>query len=74
VVQRVAAAHGATPAQVLIRWSLDKGVITIPKSTKPARVRENCNVFELQLSVDDTAALDALHCDLRVTWDPTDVE
>lgn len=52
---------------------MEHGVVTIPKSTNLERIKENCDVFDFKLSPDDVAALDSLHCNLRVTWDPTGV-
>jgi len=49
-----------TPAQVLVAWQLQHGMVVIPKSTKEARIRENADVADLVLSEDDMAALDAL--------------
>uniref|UniRef100_T1J1M3 NADP-dependent oxidoreductase domain-containing protein n=1 Tax=Strigamia maritima TaxID=126957 RepID=T1J1M3_STRMM len=50
-----------TPAQILIRWSLQNGVVTIPKSTKKHRIFENCQVFDFNLSHDDMQTLSLLH-------------
>ena len=74
VVRAVAAVHGKSAAQVLIRWSLQHGVVTIPKSTNTARIKENSNVFDFMLTADEMAQLDGLNCNLRVTWDPTGVD
>ena len=49
-----------TPAQVLVAWQLQHGLVVIPKSTKEARIRENADVADLVLSPDDMAALDGL--------------
>ena len=62
-----------TEAQVAIRWSLEKGVITIPKSTKLQRVEENLDVFSFKLDPEEILLLDDLHSDMRITWDPTTV-
>ena len=62
-----------TEAQVAIRWSLEKGVITIPKSTKLQRVEENLDVFNFKLDPEEILLLDDLHSDMRITWDPTTV-
>ncbi|KXJ90765.1 2,5-diketo-D-gluconic acid reductase A [Microdochium bolleyi] len=59
-VLKIAEAHGATPNQVLIRWSLQKGWIPLPKSDDPERIRVNADVFGFDLSQDDMSALDAL--------------
>jgi len=49
-VATVAAAHGKSPAQVLIRWSLQLGNVVIPRSSDPARIAENIDVFDFELS------------------------
>ena len=59
--------------QVLIRWSLQKGVAVIPKTTKAVRVEENLGAFKITLDAQDMAVLDAMDCNMRVTWDPTNV-
>jgi 2,5-diketo-D-gluconate reductase A len=59
-VVRIAQAAGRTPAQVIIRWHLQHGVIVIPKSRNPERIRSNADVGGFELSGDDMAALDRL--------------
>jgi diketogulonate reductase-like aldo/keto reductase len=59
-VARVAEGLGRTPAQVLLRWCLQRGTIVLPKSTHQDRIEDNAKVFDFQLSDDDVAALDAL--------------
>jgi 2,5-diketo-D-gluconate reductase A len=59
-VQEIAQRHGRTPAQVVIRWHLDTGVIVIPKSRDPQRIRSNADVGGFELSADDIDALSAL--------------
>ena len=53
--------------------SLNRGAITIPKTTKVERIAENVAAQRVRLGQEAMAALDALHCDLRVSWDPTGV-
>lgn len=60
VVQAVAERTGRTPAQVLIAWQVQHGVVVIPKSTKQERIRENGDVGDLVLSEEDLAAIDGL--------------
>ncbi|MGW1340014.1 aldo/keto reductase [Kribbella sp. NPDC002412] len=60
VVGRIAAAVGRTPAQVLIRWAVQKGLSVIPKSTHPERIQENFAVSDFELDADAVSALDAL--------------
>lgn len=59
-VAAVAAAHGKTPAQTVLRWHLQKGNIVFPKSNSPARVRENLDVFDFELTPAEIAAIDVL--------------
>ena len=59
-VAQVAARVGRTPAQVLLRWCLQKGTFVIPKSTHRERIEENGALFDFELSEADVAALDAL--------------
>ncbi|XP_071781191.1 glyoxal reductase-like [Centroberyx gerrardi] len=73
-VLQLAQKYGRSPAQICIRWSVQNGVITIPKSTKKERVQENCQVFEFQLEEEDMAALGKLHDGRHVSWDPTSVQ
>uniref|UniRef100_A0A3P9DIA3 Zgc:110366 n=1 Tax=Maylandia zebra TaxID=106582 RepID=A0A3P9DIA3_9CICH len=73
-VLQIAEKHRRTPAQICIRWSIQNGVVTIPKSTKKKRIQENCEVFGFQLEDEDMAALGSLHDGRHVTWDPTNVE
>lgn len=76
-VQAAAKAHGVTPAQVLLRWALEKGAHVIPKSTRPERMAENAGVFGFRLSAKEVKAIDALHEGKRFAWkglDPDTVE
>ncbi|MEV7589549.1 aldo/keto reductase [Streptomyces sp. NPDC090085] len=59
-VTEIAAKHGRSAAQVVLRWHLQHGNVVIPKSVTPSRIRENLDVFGFELDADDTAALDAL--------------
>ena len=52
--------HGKTPAQVILRWHLDNGLIVIPKSVTPSRMRENLDVFDFALDADDMRAIEGL--------------
>ena len=56
----IASKHGKSPAQVMIRWHLDQGMIVIPKSVTPTRIRENIDVFDFALDDADRRALAAM--------------
>ncbi|KIH86487.1 alcohol dehydrogenase (NADP+) [Sporothrix brasiliensis 5110] len=73
-VTRLAQQHGCTPAQVLVRWSLQHGMVPLPKSVRRSRMAENADVNGFELSAEDMAALDALDEHLVTDWDPTDAE
>jgi len=60
VIARIAGKHGKTPAQVIIRWHLDSGLIVIPKSVNPKRLQENVSVFDFSLDADDLGAMAGL--------------
>ncbi|MFJ5262358.1 aldo/keto reductase [Streptomyces sp. NPDC088387] len=66
----VAAAHGRSPAQVVLRWHLQLGNVVIPKSVTPSRIRENLDVFDFTLSDDEMTAIGALDRGLRTGPDP----
>jgi len=59
-IVEVARKHGRTPAQVVIRWHLDQGLVAIPKSVHAARLRENFDVFDFRLDDDDLRRIEAL--------------
>ena len=59
-VQALAAIHKASPARILIRWSLQKGYIPLPKSDNPERIKENAQVYHFELTDEEMAMLDAL--------------
>ncbi|UQN28812.1 aldo/keto reductase [Brachybacterium kimchii] len=59
-VADAASAHGVTPAQVVIRWHLQRGFIVFPKSTHRERMEQNFDVFGFELPADEVAAIDAL--------------
>lgn len=69
-VETVAAHHGRTPAQTILRWHLQLGNVVIPKSATPERIRENFEIFDFELSEDDMAALERLDTGVRIGPDP----
>ncbi|KAK7162669.1 hypothetical protein R3I93_006876 [Phoxinus phoxinus] len=73
-IMKLARKYGRSASQICVRWSIQNGVVTIPKSTKPDRIHENCQVFGFRLDDSDMAALGLLHDGRHVSWDPTHVE
>uniref|UniRef100_A0A6I8NJM2 NADP-dependent oxidoreductase domain-containing protein n=1 Tax=Ornithorhynchus anatinus TaxID=9258 RepID=A0A6I8NJM2_ORNAN len=65
-VVRLARKYGKTPAQICIRWSIQNGVVTIPKSTKPKRLKENCEVFGFHLKKEDMAFLNSMNVNKKL--------
>ena len=70
VLAELAAAHGKSPAQVMLRWHLQQGRSAIPKSVNPGRIAENFDVFDFELSDADLARIDALDTGVRNGPDP----
>jgi D-xylose reductase len=60
VVKAAAARHGKTPAQVVLRWGVQRGTAIVPKTTRPDRLAENLALFDFDLSADEMAAISAL--------------
>ncbi|MGN6741970.1 MAG: aldo/keto reductase [Amnibacterium sp.] len=69
-IGEIAARHGRTPAQVMLRWHLQQGRSAIPKSTNPGRIRENFDVFDFALTDAELVALDGLDTGKRNGPDP----
>jgi len=69
-IAEIAKKHGRTEAQVLIRWSLQSGIIVLPKSARRERIVDNARVFDFELSPEDMAAIDALNRGLHTGPDP----
>jgi diketogulonate reductase-like aldo/keto reductase len=70
VLADIAKKHGKSPAQVVLRWDLQSGIVTIPKSVHEARIIANADVFDFELSADEMAAIDALDKGQRLGPDP----
>jgi 2,5-diketo-D-gluconate reductase A len=69
-VGSIGEAHGKTPAQVLIRWSVQLGNVVIPRSATPERIRSNIEVFDFELTADEMERLNGLNDGTRMRPDP----
>ncbi len=74
ILLETAGAHGRTPAQVLLRWGLEHGLIELPKSTRRDRIIENGAIFDFTLSSNEMARLDGLRDEGRVGWNPAGIQ
>jgi diketogulonate reductase-like aldo/keto reductase len=70
VLQNLARKYGKTPAQIVLRWDVQLGVVTIPKSVRAERIRENADIFDFELSPEDIAAIDSMNRNSRFGADP----
>ncbi|MBB6669993.1 aldo/keto reductase [Cohnella nanjingensis] len=70
VIKEIADRYQKSIAQIILRWDLQNGVVTIPKSTKEHRIVENASIFDFELNKDDMEHLNSLNQNLRVGPDP----
>jgi len=70
-LNKIAQKYGKQPAQILIRWSLQRGLIPLPKSVNKQRIIDNSSIFDFEISADDMEALTKMDEYLVTEWDPT---
>lgn len=73
VVADIAKKHGKTYIQIMLRWCLERGLVVIPKSVHPDRIRQNIDILGFRLDADDMKALAGEDRDLRICWSPVHV-
>ncbi len=73
ILESIGSHYAKTPAQVMIRWGLQHGLVEIPKSTHKERIIENANVFDFQIDDSDMKEIDSIDKERRVSWDPSSV-
>ncbi|MCX4760127.1 aldo/keto reductase [Streptomyces sp. NBC_01275] len=73
VLLEIAGQHGKSAAQVMLRWHLQEGRSAIPKSIKPARIAENFDVFDFELTTEQLVAIDALDTGVRGGPEPESI-
>lgn len=72
-INAIAEEIGKSPAQVVIRWNIEHGVVTIPKSITPHRIEENINIFDFSLTADQMERIDALNENKRIGPNPLEL-
>jgi diketogulonate reductase-like aldo/keto reductase len=73
ILTEIAAEHGVSAAQVMLRWAVQHDVIPIPRSAEAGHLRQNFAIWDFELSDEEMARLDGLDEGLRTDWDPTTV-
>jgi diketogulonate reductase-like aldo/keto reductase len=68
VIARIAKAHNRSPAQVILRWHLQKGVVVIPGSSNPEHIKENISIFDFELTDDEMNRINALDRGEKHDW------
>ncbi|MFF2885813.1 aldo/keto reductase [Paenibacillus sp. NPDC057967] len=74
VLTEIGAKYGKSVAQVILRWDVQHGIVTIPKSIKEHRIIENASIFDFELSPEDMTRIDGLNQNHRVGPDPDDFD
>jgi diketogulonate reductase-like aldo/keto reductase len=70
LLKGIASKYGKTVAQIILRWDVQLGVVTIPKSIREARIIENADIFDFELSAEEMQAIDGLNRNQRFGSDP----
>lgn len=73
-IAAIGKAHGKTPAQVMLRWHIQEGRQVIPKSVRPARIAENFDVFDFELSAEEITRIDSLEQGMTMVPDELDLD
>jgi diketogulonate reductase-like aldo/keto reductase len=74
LLQELAEKYGKSPVQVVLRWDIQKGVVTIPKSITPERIISNADIFDFELSAEDVDRIDGLDRNARIGEDPFQIK
>ncbi len=71
ILAKIARKHSKLPAQIMIRWCIEQGLVPLPKSKHPDRIKSNYEVFDFSLDKEDMQQLKTLNRNIRTCWDPT---
>jgi 2,5-diketo-D-gluconate reductase A len=73
IIQAIADKHGKTYAQIMLRWLVEQGLVILPKSVTPSRIKENFEVFDFKLDDEDLEKIAPLERGMRTCWSPVHV-
>jgi diketogulonate reductase-like aldo/keto reductase len=73
VIAKIAEQHGKSYAQIMLRWCVEQGLVVIPKSVTPSRIKENAEIFDFELTPQDLEALAKRNRDMRTCWSPVHI-
>ena len=73
-IMKIASKYQKSPAQLLIRWNIQQGIIPIPKSKNPSRLLENISVFDFDISLDDIHELNQMNQNIRTSYNPLEFD
>lgn len=73
-VKKLSEKYNKTPAQIVLRWNLQKGIVSIPKSSRKERIFENAQIFDFNLLPEDIKILDSLNKNYRLGPDPNEID
>jgi diketogulonate reductase-like aldo/keto reductase len=71
LLQELSEKYQKSPVQIVLRWDIQKGVVTIPKSVTPERIRHNADIFDFELTTEDILRIDQLDRFSRMGEDPS---
>jgi len=74
LLQELSEKYQKSPVQIVLRWDIQKGVVTIPKSVTPERIVHNADIFDFEISAEDVARIDALNRNARMGEDPNQIK
>jgi diketogulonate reductase-like aldo/keto reductase len=70
IIQDIAKKYEKSPAQVILRWDIQSGIVTIPKSVTPSRIKENFTIFDFSLTQEEMDQINTLNRNLHVGTNP----
>ena len=70
ILTEIGEKHGKSTAQVILRWNIERGVVTIPKSVTPSRIKENFDIFDFSLTAEEVTQINSLNTDTRTGASP----